>query len=46
MAHGMNNDLVFANFVKDEVGIGRDWQSADRGVVGARADERVIRQEL
>jgi hypothetical protein len=42
----MNDDLLPAEFVKDEVRISWDWQPADRGVVGASADERVIRQEL
>jgi hypothetical protein len=41
----MNNDLVSDDFIKDEVGIRRDGQPADRGIVGASANERIVRQE-
>jgi hypothetical protein len=42
----MNDHLILGDFVKDEVGIGWDWQPSDRGIIGASVDERVIRQEL
>jgi hypothetical protein len=45
MAHGVNDDLLFGGFVKDEIGIGRGWQTPDRRVIGARADQRVNRQK-
>jgi len=45
MAHGVNDDLSFGDFVKDEIGIGRGWQSPDRRVIGARADQRMNRQK-
>lgn len=45
MAHGVNDDLVFGDFIKDEIGIGRGWQTSDRRVIGARADQRMNRQK-
>jgi hypothetical protein len=46
MAHGVNNDLVPRRFVKDEIGIRRDWQAPDQGVIGPRAYRRVKRQKI
>jgi hypothetical protein len=40
----MNNDLVSDDFIKDEVGIRRDGQPADRGIVGTSAHERIVRK--
>jgi hypothetical protein len=45
VAYGVNDDLVFGGFVKDEKGIGRGRQAPDRRVIGACANERVNRQK-
>jgi hypothetical protein len=38
MAHGMNDDLGFCGFVKNDVGIGRCRQTADDGIIRPGAD--------
>lgn len=44
MAHGMNDDRIICDFVKDYIGVGTRRQPPDRGVIGARADQGVSRQ--